>query len=169
MASGAAAPFASPFFPSMPPTGDLQPAANPMQQMMQQMMSNPAMMQQVIATAQQMMQGMQPPGQGQVAQPGVAGLPATNAGFPAAGAGVNPFQLMMQQMMNPGAAGGTPAVAGNPMVAAADSAQRLRFASQLVQLAKMGFTDEAMCLRALVQHNGRVDAAIDVLLSGGAA
>ncbi|OLP77800.1 hypothetical protein AK812_SmicGene42101 [Symbiodinium microadriaticum] len=44
--------------------------------------------------------------------------------------------------------------------------QRARFASQLTQLSAMGFTNEAACLRALAQHEGRLDAAIDTLLSG---
>merc|ERR1719203_2293081 len=46
---------------------------------------------------------------------------------------------------------------------------RARFANQLSQLVAMGFTNETVCLRALVQHDGRVDAAIDALLSMGDA
>jgi ubiquilin len=100
----------------------------------------------------------------------------------------NPFQQMMQQMManpqmmnnmafNPGMnAGGygdfqppvaptSPTATGAPPMN--DQMQRIRFASQLAQLSAMGFSNEAACLRALAQHNGRVDAAIDTLLSSG--
>lgn len=158
--------------PATPPFGQqpnaAQPGANPMQQMMQQMMSNPAMMQQVMSMRQQMMQ-QQPhvEGQGNVGQPTGGLNPAPFSGGAGAGAGGfgaspggNPFQQMMQQM-NAGAAQGTGDVAPVP-----ESVQRMRFASQLMQLANMGFTDESMCLRALAQHNGRLDSAIDVLLTG---
>mmetsp|Transcript_68499 Transcript_68499/g.191973 ORF Transcript_68499/g.191973 Transcript_68499/m.191973 type:complete len:408 (+) Transcript_68499:125-1348(+) len=69
----------------------------------------------------------------------------------------------------PGAAPGAAvtAPAANPFAGLAMSSQRARFSSQLTQLAAMGFTNEADCLRALAQHDGRVDAAIDTLLSGG--
>merc|ERR1712048_817924 len=97
----------------------------------------------------------------------------------------NPMAAMMQQMMSDparmqqsmamsqqlfgGSAPPTPAAAlpitappaSNPMAEAMLSAQRARFAGQLAQLVAMGFTNEAVCLRALAQHNGRVDAAID--------
>lgn len=157
--------------PATPPFGQqpnaAQPGANPMQQMMQQMMSNPAMMQQVMSMRQQMMQ-QQPhvEGQGNVGGQPIGGLsPAPFSGGAGAGGfgaspGANPFQQMMQQM-NAGAAQGTGDVAPVP-----ESVQRMRFASQLMQLANMGFTDESMCLRALAQHNGRLDSAIDVLLTG---
>merc|ERR1712187_316263 len=103
----------------------------------------------------------------------------------------NPMAAMMQQMMSDparmqqsmamsqqlfgGSAPPTPAAdsaitappASNPMAEAMLSAQRARFAGQLAQLVAMGFTNEAVCLRALAQHNGRVDAAIDALLSSG--
>jgi len=151
-----------------------QQGANPMQNMMQQMMQNPAMMQQ----AMQMAQAMRNPAGG---APG--GLP--NAQTPTTpsvqtpmqpmgmgpAAGVNPFQqMMMQQMMNQGAGqqAGTAPVgqAPNPVANMPEAMQRARFAAQLQQLAGMGFTDESKCLRALVQHEGRLDAALDVLLSG---
>merc|ERR1712070_660660 len=74
----------------------------------------------------------------------------------------NPMQQMMQQMM----AGQQGAGAGAGTAALPESVQKARFASQLVQLANMGFSDESMCLRALAQHNGRLDSAIDVLLTG---
>jgi ubiquilin len=114
---------------------------------------------------------------------------------PAGGnAQMNPFAAMMQQMMaNPGmmqpnmafpgmnaggyggfqppvpspapALGASPTPMGTPPMT--EQMQRIRFASQLAQLSAMGFSNEAACLRALAQHNGRVDAAIDTLLSSG--
>lgn len=119
---------------------------------MQQMMQNPAMMQQAMAMTQQM---MNPQNQ---AQGGDAN--AIGAGFNAGAFGGPNFQTMMQQM-NAGQQG-----AGEAAVP--DSVLRARFASQLVQLANMGFSDESTCLRALAQHNGRLDSAIDVLLTGSA-
>merc|ERR1712032_1630481 len=130
------------------------------------MMNNPAMMQQASAIAQNMMQapsGMQNTS-GTPTQPvGTPMTPVTSMGM-----GMNPFQqMMMQQMMNPPAAATAAAQEPNQIAAMPEAVQRARFAPQLAQLAGMGFTDEPMCLRALVQHNGRLDAAIDVLLSGG--
>merc|ERR1719263_2294784 len=58
-----------------------------------------------------------------------------------------------------------PPPAALPLGGMLDGAQRVRFASQLAQLATMGFTNESACLQALVQHNGRVDAALDALLA----
>merc|ERR1712137_1008031 len=117
--------------------------------------------------------------------PAAPTMPPATPGTPTLGAtpGLNPFQaMMMQQMMNPnmgfggmgsmGGAGGMggmgtpPPAEGTPMAAAMEAANRARYAQQLSQLANMGFTDEAVCLRALVQHNGRLDSAIDSLLSG---
>merc|ERR1712048_1440272 len=102
---------------------------------------------------------------------------ATTAGTPPA---ANPMAGMMQQMMNnpfmmqnsmammnqmyggaamptppAGASPGTTMPAANPMM---ETAQRARFAGQLSQLVAMGFTNEAVCLRVLTQHNGRIDA-----------
>jgi len=125
---------------------------DPMQQMMQQMMSNPAMMQHAMGMTQQMMQP-QANAQGNAAP--FSGFGGGAGGFGSPGA--NPFQMMMQQQMNTGAAQSPPV---------SESVQRVQFASQLMQLANMGFTDESMCLRALTQHNGRLDSAIDVLLTG---
>jgi hypothetical protein len=175
---------------------DTAPSSNPMQDMMQQMMQNPAMMQQSMQMAQQMFggggmgMGMQP-----TAPVGETTAPPTftpqavtpnsypNSMFggiqPAAGGNgqTNPFAAMMQQMManpsmmqpnmafQPGMNAGTsPTPAAAPMT---EQMQRIRFASQLTQLTVMGFTNEAACLNALAQHNGRVDAAIDTLLSSG--
>jgi len=150
-------------------------APNPMHQMMQQMM-NP--------------QGQTPMG---AANP--AGLGAAAGGQPNL-MQPNPMHQMMQQMMNPqgqapmgGAANGAGGMAPNPMqqmlqqmsagqpgvgagagggaAAVPESVQKMQFASQLMQLANMGFSDESMCLRALAQHNGRLDSAIDMLLTGG--
>mmetsp|Transcript_9582 Transcript_9582/g.25038 ORF Transcript_9582/g.25038 Transcript_9582/m.25038 type:complete len:486 (+) Transcript_9582:89-1546(+) len=114
-----------------------------------QMMSNPAFMQQI-----QQMQQMFGGGMGGAAPP-AWGAQTTNP----------------NAAVTPGATG-TPAPAtSTPQVppvnnAAATAMQRVRFASQLAQLSAMGFNDEALCLQALQQHNGRVDAAIDTLLSG---
>lgn len=148
-------------------------AQNPFNQMMQQMMSNPAMMQQAMAMTQQM---MNPPNQAQAgdasanAAAGGFNAPPSPFGQPGMGA-PNPMQQMMQQMMNAGQQGAGQQGAGQqgePVGAEVpESVQKARFASQLVQLANMGFSDESMCLRALAQHNGRLDSAIDVLLAGG--
>jgi len=132
--------------------GTPTPAANPMAAMMQQMMSDPAQMQQIMAMRQQLTGG------GGMPAGGAAGYAAPAA--PTAPA-ANPMAAMMQQLMGGG-------LAGAPAAAPMDSAaQRLQYANQLSQLAAMGFTDEEACLRALVQHNGRVDAAMDVLLGAG--
>mmetsp|Transcript_43129 Transcript_43129/g.80937 ORF Transcript_43129/g.80937 Transcript_43129/m.80937 type:complete len:452 (+) Transcript_43129:84-1439(+) len=156
----------NPFLASMLAPGG-QPAAptaggagaNPMATMMQQMMSNPAMMQQSMAMAQQMF------GQG-------AGAPAA-ATTPAS----NPMATMMQQMMSSpalmqsfGGAGLTEVTEASSSPAALPAAanfQRAQFATQLAQLSAMGFVNEEACLRVLAQHQGRVDAAIDALLSSG--
>merc|ERR1711939_437614 len=126
---------------------------------MAQMMNNPAFMQQAMAFTQQM---MNPQGQ---AQTGDANATVAPPAFNAGGAPPN-FLTMMQQMqqMNAGQQGTGTAEAAVPE-AVPESVQKMRFASQLVQLANMGFSDESLCLRALAQHNGRLDSAIDVLLT----
>jgi len=148
-------PLPMPAAASTPAAAPAFAAPNPMQQMMQQMMGNPAMMQGMMGAQQ---------GQAQGFNPGAFGGPPPNLQ-----AGNNPMQQMMQQMM------GNPALmqqmnggqqgAGEAEVP--EAVLRARFASQLVQLAGMGFSDESLCLRALSQHNGRLDSAIDVLLTGG--
>merc|ERR1719353_2677182 len=77
----------------------------------------------------------------------------------------NPFAAMM--MRPPGPMGGAAPGAAPAANAASEQMNRARFASQLTQLTSMGFSNEAACLRALAQHNGRVDAAIDTLLASG--
>jgi ubiquilin len=179
-----------------PATMGAQPGtgSNPMQDMMQQMMQNPAMMQQSMQMAQQMFGGggmgigMQPPtpvtGGSETTMPSTSTPPATPNPFgmqPAVAGGngqMNPFAAMMQQMMpnagmmqpNPAFlgmnAGTSPAPPATPMT---EQMQKMRFASQLTQLTMMGFTNEAACLHALAQHNGRIDAAIDTLLSSGSS
>merc|ERR1711965_765186 len=99
---------------------------------------------------------------------------------------------MSQQMMGnhqPGGASGYAGMFGPPPAAAApgdaaaqaastaaatnaaaptadmEAFARARFTAQLAQLSAMGFCNEAACLRALQQHQGRVDAAIDALLA----
>eukprot|EP00927_Polykrikos_kofoidii_P002825 TRINITY_DN11129_c0_g1_i1.p1 TRINITY_DN11129_c0_g1~~TRINITY_DN11129_c0_g1_i1.p1 ORF type:complete len:446 (-),score=99.20 TRINITY_DN11129_c0_g1_i1:163-1500(-) len=141
-------PGISPGFPGLQQQGAMQ--GNPMANMMQQMTSNPAMMQmmQQMMSNPAMMQNMFGGG-GFGAQNPTAGVPPATTGFPPMG--------------------GFPMPTGMPTPAAANPAfaqmQRARYASQLSQLANMGFTDEARCLEALQQHGGRIDAAIDTLLS----
>merc|ERR1712217_507965 len=53
-------------------------------------------------------------------------------------------------------------------IEASAEVNRVRFASQLGQLATMGFSNEALCLQALVRTNGRIDAAVDALLAENA-
>merc|ERR1719443_2129907 len=90
------------------------------------------------------------------------GMPATPAGGMFGGAAA-PAPFGAAATPAPFGAAATPAVAGAG--AMTDEVARVRFASQLTQLMGMGFTNEALCLQALRQHNGRVDAAIDALLS----
>merc|ERR1712232_1174155 len=105
---------------------------------MQQMMNDPAMMQQSMQMMQQMLGN----------QAGTFGTAATS---PAG------FTDMSEQLA--------------PETAVTDRAVSVlgqaRFAAQLAQLSAMGFCNEAACLRALQQHQGRIDAAIDTLLTSG--
>merc|ERR1719478_508974 len=125
-------------------------SGNPMAGMMQQVMSNPEMMQRMMPAAMQMMQNPQAMQQlmqmrQQMGMGGPMGMPMMPGfGMPAA----------------PPASGIAPAAD-----AMSDVVLRARFASQLTELIAMGFTNEAVCLRVLQQHNGRIDAAIDALLS----
>jgi len=131
--------------------------------LMQQMFSNPQVMQhvqQMMSDPQAMERAMQMmSGQNQGMQ---GGMPF---GF---GFGAQPGQLGSPGLaMPPQAVGGTATgPAAGPMD---DMVLRSRFAHLLPQLAAMGFTNEALCLQALQQQNGRLDAAIDVLLSSGGA
>lgn len=100
--------------------------------------------------------------------------PAAAPALAPAGAMANPMATMLHQMMNGGAGMslGAPTMGSalSPTAnisPAALNMQRMRFAAQLAQLTAMGFSDEAACLRALAQHGGRVDAAIDTLLASG--
>jgi len=88
-------------------------------------------------------------------------------------------QLMQQMMMMDNMMGGIPppmfgapaaqtggaldetaiaAAASNPMV-------RARFAQQLDAMIAMGFSDEQMCLRALIEYDGNVDRALDKMFA----
>merc|ERR1719247_4044773 len=119
-------------------------------QHVQQMMGDPQAMQramQMMSGQHQGMPGGMPLGYGLGAQPGQFGSPGL--GMPAEGAG-----------------GAAPTPAAGPMD---DMMLRARFAHLLPQLTAMGFTNEALCLRVLQQQNGRLDAAIDVLLTSGDA
>merc|ERR1712080_741855 len=164
--------------------------ANPFGAMMQQMMSNPEQMQQMMGLSQQIMGGVNGPAAnpfGQMMQSTAApGEPGATPAAPAA----NPFGPMMQQLMsNPEQMqqmmrlsqqmmAGVNGPAANPFAqmmqstAAPDEPGAAlgtpgAFSSQLVQLSAMGFTNQAACLQALRQHNGRVDAAVDTLLNSG--
>merc|ERR1711972_1281421 len=131
---------ANPFAPMMPgtlPEGGAP--TNPLAGMMQQMMNNPAMMQQSMLMAQQMFGGTA------AGQPNMFGAPA-----------------FAPQAVQPAGEALDATAQGAP-----DSLLRVRFASHLAQLSAMGFCNEAACLRALQQHHGRVDAAIDTLLANG--
>merc|ERR1719476_99379 len=93
---------------------------------------------------------------------GMAGTPTgANPNF-----GANPMMsAMMQQMMAP-AAPGANAELGVPGAPPLPSVMlRARFAGQLAQLSAMGFSNEEACLRALQQHNGRLDSAIEALIA----
>jgi len=166
-------------------------APNPFGNIMQQMMSNPQQMQAMM----QMSQGMfanpaTPATPATPPAPDAGGASATGAGAFNAGQApaANPFGNMMQQMManpalmqsfmNPGAFGGLGAGGfgagglgaggfGQPAAPLDPAIGRVQYGSQLTQLASMGFTNEAACLSALAATNGRVDAAIDRLLSSG--
>jgi len=134
---------------------------NPFQAMMQQMMSDPQQMNQMMQFSAQMRQMMgggagadnafQVPG---AAMPGVPAVPLATPAAPAPTASVPAPDAAAN-------AGAGPA----PMLAM----QRMRFQSQLAQLASMGFTNESVCIQALVRHNGRIDAAIETLLTDPSA
>jgi ubiquilin len=122
-------------FPAAPPA--MQGAApNPFGGTMQQMMSNPAMMQQSMQMAQQMF--------GNQASP-----------FGAAAATPTGDTNVAQQQ-------GADAAVTDPTL---NPFGHVQFAAQLAQLSAMGFCNQAACLRALQQHQGNVDAAIDTLLA----
>jgi len=169
-------------------------AANPFGPMMEQMMSNPAMMQQSMQMANQMFGGQQGLAAGNDASQTPA---AMTSPFGPMMQQMMSNPAMMQQSMQmaqqmfgnqgggnpdfPAMFGGAPLAAPAPLLdsdspttsatpaTGMDPLARARFASQLAQLAAMGFCNEAACLRALQQHQGRVDAAIDALLAGGEA
>jgi len=145
-----------------------QPPVNPMMGMMQQMQQNPQMMQMMQQMMQnpQMMQNMMQMRMGQQNMGGGApgAFPGAMPGTPGAFPGAMPG---MTAASTPADAATPAAVPAGPMSDMMVSAQRARFASQLSQLAAMGFTDEALCIRVLTEHNGRVDSAMDALLSSG--
>merc|ERR1712217_444342 len=122
------------------------PATNPFASMMEQLASNPAMMQQSMQMTQAMF-GNQAGG-----APGFSGVFGTPGMSPSA--------------PDPEAHVQGPSTSVAP-AAGIDPFTRVRFATQLAQLTAMGFCNEAACLRALQQHMGRVDAAIDALLASG--
>lgn len=98
--------------------------------------------------------------------PGSAGTPAAPAGATTGSAGPTPaaapgqpnpdqFSQFMSQMMGQ-------MRAGNP-----EQAPEERFASQLDQLASMGFVDRQANIQALIATMGDVNAAVERLLGGG--
>eukprot|EP00411_Alexandrium_monilatum_P035343 CAMPEP_0175357898 /NCGR_PEP_ID=MMETSP0095-20121207/14722_1 /TAXON_ID=311494 /ORGANISM="Alexandrium monilatum, Strain CCMP3105" /LENGTH=600 /DNA_ID=CAMNT_0016655615 /DNA_START=74 /DNA_END=1876 /DNA_ORIENTATION=+ len=156
--------------------------ADPMAAMMQQMMADPAHVQRTMSMAQQLFGGGAD--EGALAWTPAAAGAGASAAPPADPATAlmhqmmsNPAQMqqaagMAQQLLGGGGFGGAAPARATPAPAAeqgvADlSVQRGRFAQQLSQLMAMGFTNEALCLRVLAEHNGRIDAAIDALLASG--
>ena len=71
------------------------------------------------------------------------------------GGGMNPF-MMPGMFGGAGGAGGAPADTRPP---------RERFATQLQQIKEMGFVDEETILQILVQTNGNVNLAMEILFS----
>merc|ERR1711902_260287 len=103
----------------------------------------------------------------------MGGIDATGAAQQANPMAANPFAAMMQQMQGQ-------QMQGQQMQGQQDGADlednpvrqqmmRMRFSQQLQQLVAMGFTNETVCLRVLAQHDGRVDSAMDALLTMGDA
>ncbi|OLP74924.1 Ubiquilin-4 [Symbiodinium microadriaticum] len=144
-------------------------------------MMNPQMLQGIVQM-QQAMAGMQGAGAGTPAlgaPPAATPTPGATPGAPGApapgapGAGFDPMamQAAMQAIMGGaggGAAGG--AAGGLPGLAAANDGRPAeeRFATQLEQLAGMGFGDRPSNIQALQMANGDVNQAINFLLGGEA-
>merc|ERR1712146_188849 len=63
-----------------------------------------------------------------------------------------------------GGMGNTPATTTSAAASPVDPA--VRFASQIVQLHEMGFSDDARNIQALTQSQGNVNAAVERLLGG---
>merc|ERR1712232_812029 len=100
---------------------------------------------------------------------GMFGNPGNGAGFPG-GYGNFGAPAQFPAVANTGTDNAAQApTAAAPGTNALPDMARVRFASQLAQLSAMGFCNEAAALRALQQHQGRVDAAIDTLLSEGSS
>jgi len=91
--------------------------------------------------------------------PNLVPSPATAGGSPGTPAAGQPnqdqFSQFMTQMMGQ-------MRAGNP-----EQAPEERFASQLDQLASMGFVDRQANIQALIATMGDVNAAVERLLGGG--
>jgi hypothetical protein len=84
-----------------------------------------------------------------------------NGGFFHGGTPTNPAMAQMFAGMGGGAPGAQPGM----QPAALQAAPKERFKEQLEQLTSMGFADEEVNLRALLQTDGRVDAAVNIILS----
>merc|ERR1712194_67322 len=114
------------------------------------LMANPELLAQRCAQLQQMYGVELDPN---AVQQMMAGIPPANqaAASPPAAAPTSTLGPMFSQT--------------NAQTPTSEEASRARFASQLTQLAAMGFTNEELCLQALSQNHGRVDQAIDALIS----
>merc|ERR1711998_446868 len=88
--------------------------------------------------------------------PGMGGMGGTNGQF----GGLDFSNL---QGLGGNAPSGTPGIA-TPAAPPVDPA--VRFASQIVQLHEMGFSDDARNIQALTQSQGNVNAAVERLLGG---
>merc|ERR1719171_1973572 len=132
---------------------------------MRAMMSDPNFLQQAMNPAniqammnmQQSMQQLQGAGLMPRGIPG--GMPG---GMPGAGGQFGGLDFSSLTGM-----GGNQGVANpNPSVPAPPADPAVRFASQIVQLHEMGFSDDARNIQALTQAQGNVNAAIERLLGG---
>ncbi|KAL7753469.1 hypothetical protein RI367_001244 [Sorochytrium milnesiophthora] len=130
-----------------------------MRQTMQQMMANPQMLSSMLQMSSMMGGGA---GMGAAASPRSPTMGAAGAQQPPLPGMLNPMMLdpaLMQQMLGlggPGAGAATPQSTVPP---------EERFATQLQQLADMGFFEPERNLRALQLTGGNVNAAIEWLFS----
>lgn len=126
-----------------------------------QMISNPDTIRQMaqMSSAMQSMGGGMPPGGFGGSPFGGMGSPNPSATEQQGSAAVPPF--------NPFAAFGNPMLQQNTSAPADNRPPEERFQVQLQQLNEMGLWDAAKNIRALQATNGDVNAAIEILFSGG--
>lgn len=139
-------PFAS-MLGGMPNAGQDGQQSNPLMNMAQQMMQNPEMMRMAMNSLG--MGGVDAPQQG---NGGAGAAPNAGGGM----GGINPFAMM----------------GGAPFGGMAPTQQDTRppeeqYSEQLGQLNDMGFFDFNQNVRALRMSGGRVEGAVEMLLSGG--